>query len=238
MIDGGADCSRLALQAGVPLVPREDPGEHDLLLEMAEGRLSLRNIGDKPGTGIRVDFRDPSLPSRAELLKQPLVRSMGPVDGRLVDATAGLGGDSFLLAVAGWSVLCIERDAIVASLLADGIERADKDPAIAGKLRGGLVSRHGDSIELLEAIEPVEVIYIDPMYPRDSSSTIGTKQMRLLRRLVGDDVDGPVLLERARNRATSRVVVKRPPKAEPLGDGRVGSVAGKLARFDIHVPIG
>lgn len=44
-----------------------------------------------------------------------------------IDATAGLGSDSFLLAAAGFSVHMFEQDPLIAALLQDGLKRAQKD---------------------------------------------------------------------------------------------------------------
>ena len=48
-----------------------------------------------------------------------------------IDATAGLGQDSFLLAAAGFSVYMFEQDPIIAALLEDALNRAQSDPALA-----------------------------------------------------------------------------------------------------------
>lgn len=48
-----------------------------------------------------------------------------------IDATAGLGQDSFLLAAAGFTVYMFEQDPIIAALLEDALNRAQSDPALA-----------------------------------------------------------------------------------------------------------
>ena len=47
-----------------------------------------------------------------------------------VDATAGLGEDSFILAAAGFSVLMCEYNPVIAALLSDALVRAQRDPDI------------------------------------------------------------------------------------------------------------
>ena len=57
-----------------------------------------------------------------------------PDDPIAVDATAGLGEDSFILAAAGFHVIMCEYNPIIAALLADALERAQDGPSIS---RGG-----------------------------------------------------------------------------------------------------
>ena len=68
-----------------------------------------------------------------------------------IDATAGLGQDSFLLAAAGFTVHMYEQDPIIAALLEDALDRAKQDPALAP-----IVSRmhlhKENSVRALEAL--------------------------------------------------------------------------------------
>ena len=57
-----------------------------------------------------------------------------PDDPIAVDATAGLGEDSFILAAAGFHVIMCEYNPIIAALLADALERAQNGPSLS---RGG-----------------------------------------------------------------------------------------------------
>ena len=57
-----------------------------------------------------------------------------PDDPIAVDATAGLGEDSFILAAAGFHVIMCEYNPVIAALLADALERAQNGPSIS---RGG-----------------------------------------------------------------------------------------------------
>ena len=54
--------------------------------------------------------------------------------------------------------------------------------------------------------------------------------------LAGPADDCAPLFAQAMSRATQRVVVKRPRRAQPLQPGRVGETGGKLVRFDIYQP--
>ena len=87
-------------------------------LSLGDGTVSLR--GDLSALAGRIQPR--------RLREEYVVRAVcgkGKVGGeRVIDATAGLGEDSFLLAAAGYEVELYERDPIIAALLADSLERA------------------------------------------------------------------------------------------------------------------
>jgi 16S rRNA (guanine1516-N2)-methyltransferase len=155
----------------------------------------------------------------------------------VLDITAGLGRDGFILANLGCRVHMVERSAIVAALLADGIERAKKDPTLAGIMaRISLIV--GDSLDILRTWqgEKPEVINIDPMYPHRGKSALVKKEMRLVRLLVGDDTDSDALLLTALAVASRRVVVKRPRLAPALtGPEPNFTISGKNSRFDVYL---
>ncbi|MCY1528220.1 Ribosomal RNA small subunit methyltransferase J [compost metagenome] len=155
---------------------------------------------------------------------------------RVLDATAGLGRDAFVLATLGCEMILIERQPLIAALLEDGLARAGRDLEV-----GGIAARmrllQGDAIELMRNWqgEAPQVIYLDPMFPHRDKSALVKKEMRLFRPLVGDDQDAPALLQAALALASHRVVVKRPRKA-PIIAGTKPSYAleGKSSRYDIY----
>lgn len=161
----------------------------------------------------------------------------------LVDATAGLGADSFHLASLGLQVTMIEREPLVAALLVDALKRA-----AAGQLgeaarlaAANLTLVQADATEiLLERLgrgERPAVVYLDPMYPKQGKAALPGKGMALFRDLVGADADSARLLAAAQSAATRRVVVKRPLKAPFLGGLQPsGSLAGSTTRYDLYPP--
>ena len=74
------------------------------------------------------------------------------------------------------------------------------------------------------------------MYPHRRNSALNSKEMRIIRAVVGDDEDGFALLAAALAAASRRVVVKRPKGAPLLGD-QVPShqVLLKNSRFDVYL---
>ena len=154
----------------------------------------------------------------------------------ILDATAGMGRDAFVLAQLGCSLKLIERHPLIAALLADGLQRAQADAEVA-PIIARMQLRGGDAITLMRDWhdELPQVIYLDPMFPHRDKSALVKKEMRLFRVLAGDDDDAPALLEAAWQLASHRVVVKRPRKAPAIvGPSPAYVLEGKSSRFDIY----
>ena len=155
----------------------------------------------------------------------------------MLDATAGLGRDSFMLASMGCHVHMMERSAIVAALLKDGIRRAKNIPDLTDII-GRITLTASNSYSLTSLPFPPDVIYLDPMYPHRTKSALVKKEMRLVRALVGDDHDASELLSWALSNKTERVVVKRPKGAAKLLESPLPSfvIKSKNSRFDVYTP--
>lgn len=161
----------------------------------------------------------------------------GGVTPSVVDATAGLGRDAFLLASLGAQVTLIERSPQVHARLRAGLEAAagSDDPAIGETVRR-MTLLHGDARELLKDLSP-DVVVVDPMHPERTSTALVKKDMRILRELVGTDPDQLELMQAALACAAKRVVLKWPRKAPPLPGLRKPShqIVGKTLRYDVFM---
>jgi 16S rRNA (guanine1516-N2)-methyltransferase len=156
----------------------------------------------------------------------------------IIDATAGLGYDAFILASLGANVTLIERSEKIYDLLKSAISEA--------KLYGGEISKivnrmnllFGDSKDILPNIAP-EVILIDTMYKDRKKSALVKNDMRLVREVVGSDSDHVELINVALNNASKRVVIKQPRYAETLDNikGCSHQILGKTIRYDVYVTI-
>ena len=156
---------------------------------------------------------------------------------RVLDATAGLGRDAFVLAALGARVTLCERHPTVAALVADARVRALAAPDTAdAAARTEIVC--ADARNLLPPADGTrfDVVYLDPMYPERGKTALAKKELQLLRELAGPDADADDLLAPALANARRRVVVKRPLRAVPLA-GREPSFrfAGTTARFDVYL---
>lgn len=169
----------------------------------------------------------------------PLVRAAGIKRDRvpsIVDATAGLGRDAFLLASAGAKVTLIERSAEVHALLRDALARAAADsPELAGVV-GRMTLIHGDARHLLPGLKP-DVVIVDPMHPPRRNSALVKQEMRQLSGIVGADEDADELMRIALASAREHVVLKWPLRAAPLLETPRPShqFAGKTVRYEVFV---
>lgn len=213
-------------------------------LEYRGDQLQLRPADERQSGPVFVDFcagaNAHRLQGGAELIVKA-VRGRSKDTLNVLDATAGLGRDSFVLASRGLRVLMLERSPIVAALLADGLERASRCgdahlEEIVSRMSLQSVEA-GAYLAAIEAGQQPDVIYLDPMFPPGDKSALVKKEMRLFQQLFHDTGDdGASLLTLSRQHARLRVVVKRPRKAQPLaGLAPDYALDGKSVRFDIYV---
>ena len=170
---------------------------------------------------------------------QDLARAVGLKPGinpHIIDATAGLGRDSFLLASLGATVTLIERSPWIYSLLKDGMERASTAGTVTAEIIARMTLVKGDAIKLLPALQP-EIILVDPMHPARSKSALVKAEMRQIRAIVGIDEDQVVLMQIALANASKRVVLKWPAKASSMmGVGQCShQIIGKSVRYDVFM---
>lgn len=213
-----------------------------LKLERVDDRLVLRDLEDPRVHPLSVDFLAPALLHRIRHglgKSQPLARALGLKGSTrpfVIDATAGLGVDAFVIAAYGCRVRALERSPEVFALLEDGYERLAANLDLQ-ELSSRLKFENANSVELLSSLtesERPDVVYLDPMYPEEgrSKSALPKKGMQMFRRLIGEDQDVDALISAAVKVARERVVVKRPLYA-PAIKGVAHSFEGKTARFDL-----
>lgn len=230
------------------------PDSHSsgMQLEFNNDVLYLHDSTDPAAGRLSVDFNSAELtyrrkrPLGAEFLVKavgglrPRHRPKGDIgEGHVIDATAGLGQDAFILAAAGWQVTLIEQSPVVHALLEDGLRRASQ--ADDAELRQIIARMHlsspADAVQELARLPQAEVIYLDPMFPERKKSARVKKNRFLLQKLHGDRGQGEGLLEAALALA-AKIVVKRPAGAPPLALNPTAEVHGKTSRFDIYVGTG
>ena len=152
-----------------------------------------------------------------------------------IDATAGMGEDSFLLAAAGYNVTLFEKDPVIAALLADGLRRAAENPQLLG-ITGRMTLIEGDSTEHLSEHTGAELIYLDPMFPARRKSGLVNKKLQLIQHLEQPCVDEKSLFDAAIAAKPHKIIIKRPLKGEFLAGVKPQySVKGKAIRYDCFV---
>ena len=211
----------------------QDDG-NPMALVLTTEHLELRKRDEPKLGGIFVDFVGGAMAHRRKFgggRGEAVAKAVGIKGDYLpdvVDATAGLGRDAFVLASVGCRVRMLERNPVVAALLDDGLARGYADAEIGGWLQERLTA-------LTDITPRTQVVYLDPMFPHKQKSALVKKEMRVFQSLVGPDLDADALLAPARQLATKRVVVKRPDYAPPLADvATPNAVVTKGHRFDIY----
>ena len=154
----------------------------------------------------------------------------------IVDATAGLGRDAFLLASLGAQVTLIERSEKMHALLAQGMQRAASEGGEFRQIIGRMTLLKGDAKDLLPDLAG-EAILIDPMHPPRHNSALVKRELRQVREIVGTDDDAADLVRVALMHARNRVVLKWPAKADPIAGIRACShqIQGKSTRYDVFM---
>lgn len=170
---------------------------------------------------------------------QALPKAVGMKAGKtptIIDATAGLGRDSFLLASLGAEVTMIERSKVMHGLLADAMARAADQGGEMAEIMARMTLLHGDAKDLIPSLS-AEVILVDPMHPPRKSSALVKLELRQVRDIVGIDEDSPALVQLALEHAQNRVVLKWPAKADPIAGIRPCShqIIGKSTRYDVFM---
>lgn len=229
-----AERIRQVFGADLPADAEADP---DLLLKLDAEGLAL--ISD--GQVLRGDFTR-MLPRlrQSNLSKELLVRAAkikapaAPLTA--IDATAGLGEDSLLLAAAGFQVTLYERNPIIFELLNDALRRAADQPELA-ELAARMRLLHADSIQAMKQLEtPPDVILLDPMFPARQKSALVKKKLQIIQKLEFPCIDENELLLAAMNAKPKKLVIKRPPKGPYLAGRKPDySITGKAVRFDCIV---
>lgn len=176
----------------------------------------------------------------------------------VIDATAGFGEDSFLLAAAGFTVLLFEQDATISALLEDALMRAQDNPKTADIVsRMTLIKK--DSISWLNemASSPTSsslstntkslldiasifanphVVYLDPMFPERSKNAAVKKKFQLIHNLEKPCENEEELLNAALTIHPKKIVIKRPLKGAFLAKRKPNySLKGKAIRYDCIV---
>lgn len=169
---------------------------------------------------------------------QLIAKAVGLKSGvypHILDATAGLGKDAYVLASLGCSVTMVERSPVVAELLASALNHVASGEVAEICARMSLIESDAQ-LWLTNQHEAVaDVIYLDPMYPHREKSSLVKKEMRIFQDLVGGDTDSSLLLQTALSKARYRVVVKRPRKGDALeGPKPTLQLSGKSTRYDIY----
>jgi len=213
-----------------------------LLLVVSESALQLRQTGRGAPGPVTVDFGDPVMRHRRRAGHNEILgRAIGVQKGPLVviDATARLGRDAFVLADLGCEVMLCERDRVVATMLQAGLACAATSDSWLRERTARMQLHPQDARQLPRAvIARADVLYLDPMFPARHKSAAVKKEMALFQLLLREESavdDADDLLHWALDQDVDRVVLKRPLRAAFLAGRKPShSLRGKALRFDVY----
>ena len=154
----------------------------------------------------------------------------------ILDGTAGLGSDSFVIAARGHKVIAIEKSKIVYTLLLDGLNRAKNSESIY-KFANNISLYNFDTESYLSQTQEIfDVIYLDPMFPERKKSAKVKKGMQTLQLLLGhSNSDENNLFNLAFNKS-KKLIIKRAVNNPYFADKKpTNSLKGKSNRFDIYI---
>jgi 16S rRNA (guanine1516-N2)-methyltransferase len=250
--DDGDVAALLAGQLGVALLPAHtrarDLPSQQLFLRVVDGVGMIQLTGPGAPGPVNVGFEGGALAHRRRAGHNELLgRAVGWKQARqprVLDATGGFGRDAFLLADLGCDVLLCERQPLMAFLLGEALHRAaSAENRWLGEVSARIRLHAADARELpASEVAACDSIYLDPMFPSQRRAAPG-KEMQILQLLLEKDPqeagsgceDTADLLHWALAQAVSRVVVKRPRRAAPLGAVAPGhSIEGRAVRFDVY----
>lgn len=200
----------------------------------AQGIWQLHTAGRKPQ---HIDFADSFYRCRGGTEYLPKTFKSVPAGGRILDATAGWGRDSWLLAYRGFRVTLCERHPALYALLAQALASAASNPLISAAA-ARLSLCYGDALDTIAARgREYDAIYLDPMFPAREKSAKVKKDMQTLHELLADsENNGDALLTASLASGCPRIVVKRPKGAPYLADTAPHhSLQTPNIRYDIYL---
>jgi 16S rRNA (guanine1516-N2)-methyltransferase len=244
-------CQLLAEKLQLPLLDIQQLRDDSLgsscehFLGYTDSVLALCSVESKQPAvlplSVSVDFSDPKLNYRTKsaVKQQNIVKAIGAKGAlrpTVLDGTAGLGKDAFLLASLGCEVLLLERSKIVHALLQDGLSRARNSNVELAAITGRMELLYTDFMKFTASEREFDVVYLDPMFPERKKSAKVKKDMALLQQLLGHESDNAKLLEHARKLAKKRVVVKRAKLSPHISSEKPDiEFKGSSSRFDVYL---
>jgi 16S rRNA (guanine1516-N2)-methyltransferase len=220
--------------------------EIDFLLFWDQGCLSLMPVYSTLLKPLCIDFSQGIYRKRLYeglTYREPLARAVGLRAGEtkhILDGTAGLCRDAFVLAVLGAKLTLVDRSPIVYALIEDARRRG----MAQGAYLSGILSRMpcvcADLLDYIQIKPPAlleyDVIYLDPMFPEARKSALAKKEMQILQKICQNSRDLSVLLEASLEYTRERVVIKRSTDQKPICLKRLGfSITQRLVAFDVYL---
>ena len=224
---------RIAKKLNIEIIT-ENNFKSNLILQLDEDGLALVSDNMK----LFGDFTKIIKRIKQSNLEKELIIHSAKIKGKkqdlvAIDATAGMGEDSMLLSAYGFKVNLYENNPIIAELLKDALERAQKIPELA-EIVGRMKVFEEDSILAMQNLDYTpDVILLDPMFPERTKSALIKKKFQILHKIETPCTNEKELLDSAIMANPKKIVIKRPLKGEFLAGVKPSySVKGNSIRYD------
>jgi 16S rRNA (guanine1516-N2)-methyltransferase len=221
--------AKITLELNANIINRIEADNINFVFSQEQGKLVL-HLPNKKQKPFFVDFSKVStMIENSTLLKATKIAQNS--NWTVLDATAGFGQDGSLLALFATNILFLERNIVIYNLLKDGIRRQEK---ITGSK--GVEVINCDSIEFLDSCNKFDLIYLDPLFPKNVKKALSKTPMQIIDSLCEkDNYDSDRLIEKSLAKARVKVVVKRHKHSPYLGNIAPDfQIKGKSHRFDIY----
>lgn len=233
----------LSTQLGLSQVTSIDRLTADnAIFELVENQLMLHLLLEGKPDILKFDLAEGEVAHRAIKVSksnETIAKAIGckpHYRPHVLDATAGMGRDSLIMAMLGCKVTMQERNFAIYHLLENALTRIKDGSCFKPEIIDRLGLHQQNSVDSLQVDQAVDVIYLDPMFPERKKSALVKKEMRLFKLLAGEDLDADQLLLNALKSTVKRVVVKRPKGAPQLAKRKPShEILAKKFRYDVYL---
>ena len=125
----------------------------------------------------------------------------------IFDGTAGFLSDALIFLALGHKVIACEQSKVLFLLLSDAINRAK----IKLNFLDNLNLIHGNALDVYKIIQNIDVIYLDPMYPRKKKNALrsgGMSDIKNILKLENIDNLGDQIFFDLKNNKFKKIVLK------------------------------
>ena len=211
--------------------------DHDSLV-LQEDNLYFNFKKERALTPLKINIQKGALGWRLARAQHEthLKKAIGKTDRplRILDATAGLLGDSMIMLALGHSVTAYEQSKILYMLLNNELNQLSETDSHLINFQ--LINSNVCETKFNE--ESFDVIYFDPMYPEDKASSARRSDLKKINSILeieGLASDPESTFTYLRNIPSTKLIVKRPLKADAFKGSINYQIKGKSVRFDIYL---
>ena len=211
--------------------------DHDSLV-LQEDNLYFNFKKERALTPLKIDIQKGALgwrlarPQHETHLKKAIGKTDRPL--RILDATAGLLGDSMIMLALGHSVTAYEQSKILYTMLNNELNQLSETDS--NLLNFKLINSNVCETNFNE--KSFDVIYFDPMYPEDKASNArrsDLKKINSILQIEGLASDSESTFTFLRSIPKTKLIVKRPLKVDAFEGSINYQIIGKSVRFDIYL---